>query len=139
MPQRRSFRLAHVFAAGVERDERHFQEAPGAQALQHGHHLAIGNGAVGAQVDAFALVAELALQRRNEIIALDGRIADRDGEIAGRDYVQLVLGNIGPETESTTMRLSLTQLVQTARLYVDPATREAGNSATRISEKPTAM
>ncbi|MGN6273547.1 MAG: aminopeptidase N [Protaetiibacter sp.] len=49
----------------------------------------------------------------------------RDGEIAARDYVQLVLGNIGPETESTTIRLSLTQLVQTARLYVDPATREA--------------
>ncbi|RQP09507.1 MAG: aminopeptidase N [Microbacteriaceae bacterium] len=49
----------------------------------------------------------------------------RDGEIAARDYVQLVLGNIGSETESTTMRLSLTQLVQTARLYVDPATREA--------------
>ena len=49
----------------------------------------------------------------------------RDGEIAGRDYVQLVLGNIGPETESTTMRLSLTQLVQTARLFVDPATRAA--------------
>ena len=49
----------------------------------------------------------------------------RDGEIAGRDYVQLALGNIGPETESTTMRLSLTQLVQTARLYVDPTTREA--------------
>lgn len=49
----------------------------------------------------------------------------RDGEIAGRDYVQLVLGNIGSETESTTMRLSLTQLVQTARLYVDPAIREA--------------
>ncbi|MFT4030067.1 MAG: aminopeptidase N [Protaetiibacter sp.] len=49
----------------------------------------------------------------------------RDGEIAGRDYVQLVLGNIASETESTTMRLSLTQLVQTARLYVDPATRAA--------------
>ncbi|HET8896631.1 MAG TPA: aminopeptidase N, partial [Protaetiibacter sp.] len=49
----------------------------------------------------------------------------RDGEIAARDYVQLVLGNIGTETESTTIRLSLTQLVQTARLYVDPATREA--------------
>ncbi|TPX00849.1 aminopeptidase N, partial [Schumannella luteola] len=49
----------------------------------------------------------------------------RDAEIAGRDYVQLVLANIGPETESTTMRLSLTQLLQTARLYVDPATREA--------------
>jgi aminopeptidase N len=51
--------------------------------------------------------------------------ATRDAEIAGRDYVQLVLGNIGAETESTTMRLSLSQLVQTARLYVDPAAREA--------------
>ncbi|AYF97036.1 aminopeptidase N [Protaetiibacter intestinalis] len=50
--------------------------------------------------------------------------ATRDAEIAGRDYVKLVLGNIGPETESTTMRLSLTQLTQTARSYVDPATRE---------------
>src|SRR5690606_93897 len=37
----------------------------------------------------------------------------------------LVLGNIGSETESTTMRLTLSQLVQTARLYVDPAIREA--------------
>ncbi len=49
--------------------------------------------------------------------------ATRDAEIAGRDYVALVLGNIGAETESTTMRLSLTQLAQTARFYVDPATR----------------
>src|SRR5690606_32838215 len=49
----------------------------------------------------------------------------RDGEIAARDYVQLVLGNIGSETESTTMRLTLSQLVLAARLYVDPATREA--------------
>lgn len=51
--------------------------------------------------------------------------ATRDAEIAGRDYVQLVLANIGRETESTTIRLSLSQLVQTARLYVDPAAREA--------------
>jgi len=51
--------------------------------------------------------------------------ATRDAEIAGRDYVQLVLANIGPETESTTIRLSLSQLVQTARLYVDPDAREA--------------
>ncbi|PZQ88192.1 MAG: aminopeptidase N [Leifsonia xyli] len=49
----------------------------------------------------------------------------RDGEIAGRDYVRLVLENIGAETESTTMRLTLGQLVLTARLYVDPATRAA--------------
>jgi aminopeptidase N len=51
--------------------------------------------------------------------------ATRDAEIAGRDYVQLVLGNILAETESTTIRLSLTQLLQTARSYVAPETREA--------------
>lgn len=50
--------------------------------------------------------------------------ATRDAEIPGRDYVQLVLRNIGAETESTTMRLSLTQLLQTARSYVDPAIRD---------------
>ncbi|TXK19663.1 aminopeptidase N [Homoserinibacter sp. GY 40078] len=48
----------------------------------------------------------------------------RDAEIPARDYVRLVLGNIGPESESTTMRLALTQLVQAARWYVDPAARE---------------
>ncbi|WP_167051287.1 aminopeptidase N [Salinibacterium sp. ZJ77] len=51
--------------------------------------------------------------------------ATRDAEIAGRDYVQLVLGNILAETESTTIRLSLTQLLQTARAYVAPETRDA--------------
>ncbi len=49
----------------------------------------------------------------------------RDAEIAGRDYVRLVIDNIGAETESTTMRLALTQLVQTARGYVAPETRDA--------------
>ncbi|MDM4764083.1 aminopeptidase N [Galbitalea sp. SE-J8] len=49
--------------------------------------------------------------------------ATRDGETRARDYVQLVLNNIAAETESTTIRLSLTQLATTARLYVDPAIR----------------
>ena len=49
----------------------------------------------------------------------------RDAEVAGRDYVDLVLGNIASETESTTMRLSLTQLTQVARTYVSPETRDA--------------
>ena len=47
----------------------------------------------------------------------------RDGESPASDYVRLVLGNIATETESTTIRTTLTQLTTTARLYVDPATR----------------
>jgi len=50
--------------------------------------------------------------------------ATRDGESPASDYVRLVLDNIASETESTTIRLSLTQLAQTARSYVAPAKRE---------------
>jgi aminopeptidase N len=50
--------------------------------------------------------------------------ATRDGEMRASDYVQLVLGNIATETESTTIRLSLTQLATVARSYVDPAVRD---------------
>jgi aminopeptidase N len=49
----------------------------------------------------------------------------RDGETAARDYVRLVLGNIATETESTTIRTTLSQLATTARMYVDPSTRAA--------------
>ena len=48
----------------------------------------------------------------------------RDGETPARDYVRLVLGNIATETESTTIRTTLTQLATVARMYVDPARRE---------------
>lgn len=51
--------------------------------------------------------------------------ATRDAEVAASDYVDLVLGNIATETESTTMRLALTQLVQVARTYVAPERRDA--------------
>lgn len=51
--------------------------------------------------------------------------ATRDAETAPRDYVRLVLGNIASETESTTLRTTLTQLGQVARQYVDPGTRAA--------------
>src|SRR5690606_23620421 len=44
---------------------------------------------------------------------------------APSDYVDLVLNNIATETESTTMRLSLTQLQQVARSYVAPEKRDA--------------
>ncbi|RKR74633.1 aminopeptidase N [Frondihabitans australicus] len=47
----------------------------------------------------------------------------RDGESAASDYVKLVLANIASETESTTIRTTLTQLTQVARSYVAPAKR----------------
>ncbi len=49
----------------------------------------------------------------------------RDAETAPRDFVQLVLGNIATETESTTLRTTLTQLTTVARMYVAPEFRAA--------------
>ena len=49
----------------------------------------------------------------------------RDAETAGRDFIDLVLGNIASETESTVVRTVLGQLLLVASSYVDPATREA--------------
>ncbi|MBD8610718.1 aminopeptidase N [Frigoribacterium sp. CFBP 13729] len=49
--------------------------------------------------------------------------ATRDAETSPSDYVRLVLSNIASETESTTIRTTLTQLVQTARSYVAPSRR----------------
>jgi aminopeptidase N len=51
--------------------------------------------------------------------------AMRDGETAASDYVTLVLDNIASETESTTIRVTLTQLLTAARFYVAPAKRDA--------------
>src|SRR3954469_8019520 len=48
----------------------------------------------------------------------------RDAETAARDYVQLVLRNIGAETESTTLRTVLGQAQTTATMYVAPERRE---------------
>ena len=50
--------------------------------------------------------------------------ATRDGETPARSYIDLVLQNIGAETESTTLRTTLSQLLLAARMYVDPAIRE---------------
>ncbi|MDO9395453.1 MAG: aminopeptidase N [Herbiconiux sp.] len=50
--------------------------------------------------------------------------ATRDAETPARDFVRLVLGNIATETESTTIRTVLGQLVLTATSYVDPAVRD---------------
>ena len=49
--------------------------------------------------------------------------ATRDAETRPSDYLSLVLGNIAAETESTTIRTTLTQLMTTAKSYVDPAKR----------------
>lgn len=51
--------------------------------------------------------------------------ATRDAETPARDYIRLVLGNIASETESTTIRTTLNQLVLAATQYVAPANREA--------------
>ncbi|WP_347753894.1 aminopeptidase N [Agrococcus sp. ProA11] len=51
--------------------------------------------------------------------------ATRDAETPASDYIELVLANIGTETESTTIRLALAQLMQAARTYVHPTRRAA--------------
>jgi aminopeptidase N len=51
--------------------------------------------------------------------------ATRDAEVPATDYVDLVLSNIASETESWTLRNTLTQLTQVARQYVAPETRDA--------------
>ncbi|NLP85594.1 aminopeptidase N [Microbacterium sp. CFH 90308] len=49
----------------------------------------------------------------------------RDAEGSASDYVDLVLRNIGTETESTTVRTTLAQLQLAANSYVAPEKREA--------------
>ncbi|PRZ07569.1 aminopeptidase N [Isoptericola sp. CG 20/1183] len=51
--------------------------------------------------------------------------AVRDGETPASAYVDLVLGNIAAETESTTVRTTLAQLGLAARSYVAPERRAA--------------
>ncbi|WP_029145397.1 aminopeptidase N [Microbacterium luticocti] len=48
----------------------------------------------------------------------------RDAEASPSDYVDLVLGNIGAETESTTIRTTLNQLLLAAAAYVAPEHRD---------------
>ena len=49
----------------------------------------------------------------------------RDAEASASDYIDLVLGNIGRETESTTLRTTLAQLQLAANSYVAPEKRDA--------------
>jgi aminopeptidase N len=52
----------------------------------------------------------------------------RDAESAASDYIDLVLRNIGTETESTTVRTTLGQLLLAASSYVAPERREAARA-----------
>ncbi|QKJ19328.1 aminopeptidase N [Microbacterium hominis] len=86
--------------------------------------------------------AKIRLDERSLKTAIDhlGKIADplarslvwgaawdqtRDAEASASDYVDLVLRNIGSETESTTVRTTLAQLLLAASSYVAPEAREA--------------
>ncbi|WP_020018151.1 aminopeptidase N [Promicromonospora sukumoe] len=51
--------------------------------------------------------------------------AVRDGEVPASEYVQLVLGGIAGETESTTLRTTLNQMVLAAKQFVAPSARAA--------------
>jgi aminopeptidase N len=59
--------------------------------------------------------------------------ATRDAEAKASDYVALVLNNIAAETESTTIRTTLSQLLTVARAYVDPAKR--AETITAVGDK----
>ncbi|NYD66495.1 aminopeptidase N [Agromyces atrinae] len=50
--------------------------------------------------------------------------ATRDAEVPARDFVKLVLGNIATETESTTLRTVLSQVVLAASAYTTPERRD---------------
>lgn len=52
----------------------------------------------------------------------------RDAEASASDYIDLVLRNIGAETESTTVRTTLAQLQLAANAYVAPEKRESGRA-----------
>ncbi|MFV0426413.1 MAG: aminopeptidase N [Beutenbergiaceae bacterium] len=48
----------------------------------------------------------------------------RDGEMPGRQFIDLVLGNIATETDSSVVLVLLRQLGTTIDFYVDPRTRD---------------
>ncbi|HEX5510710.1 MAG TPA: aminopeptidase N [Actinomycetales bacterium] len=61
----------------------------------------------------------------------------RDAELAGRDFVDLVLGNVAAETDSSVVLVLLRQLTTTIRLYVAPEHRDA--VATAAAERLLAL
>ncbi|PZR55193.1 aminopeptidase N [Xylanimonas oleitrophica] len=63
--------------------------------------------------------------------------AVRDGETPASSFVDLVLGNVGAETESTTVSVVLSQLATAATAYADPARRAA--NAVRVADELWAL
>ncbi|WP_420114116.1 aminopeptidase N [Pseudactinotalea sp.] len=57
----------------------------------------------------------------------------RDGETPGRLFVDLVLGNIASETDSTVVMVLLRQLASTVDHYVDPRVRD--ELSTRVADR----
>jgi len=60
----------------------------------------------------------------------------RDAELAGRDFVELVLRNVASETDSSTLLVLLRQLASTIKLFVAPEHRDttAVSTADRLLE-----
>jgi aminopeptidase N len=60
----------------------------------------------------------------------------RDAELAGRDFVDLVLSNIAAETDSSVVQVLLRQLSSATKLFVAPEHREqvAAESADRLHD-----
>jgi aminopeptidase N len=58
--------------------------------------------------------------------------ATRDAETAPRDFISLVLGNVATETESTTLRTVLSQVVLAATYYVGEEHR--ANTVTEVGD-----
>lgn len=69
--------------------------------------------------------------------------ATRDAETPPQDFIDLVLGNIGRETESTTVRTALGQLALVVRNFVAPSRRasalaDAGDAIWSLAESAEA-
>ncbi|WP_307086717.1 aminopeptidase N [Arthrobacter agilis] len=65
--------------------------------------------------------------------------AARDGETPARDYVELVLQNIGAESDSSVVLVLLRQLASTLAFYVNPEDREAMGEAAADSLQELAL
>ena len=57
----------------------------------------------------------------------------RDAELAGRDFIDLVLGNVSAETDSSVVLVLLRQLTSTVRLFVTPEHRH--DVAARVADR----
>ncbi|RRD44982.1 aminopeptidase N [Buchananella hordeovulneris] len=80
-----------------------------------------------------AHVADLSDSMARALILAGAWDMTRDGEWSARDYIDLVLGALGTETDSTVIMMSLRQLKTALTQYVAPANREA--TAVEVGER----